>query len=322
MKTIKIFFITALFFICVFGGMSAISAGNTLKFAHMTDVHLSDMKIDTGARVLTDSIALFDDELKQIKAEPNLDFVFVTGDMTNSPNIPMIELFDTKMNTLNVPWYSAFGNHDISVRGEISKKKYIEILRKNNKNYKFDKSYYSFVPKKGFRVIALDSIIDDEITCNGKLSHEELKWLDCELLKAHKNGEIPLMFLHNPLYPPFSSSGIFTTRFNHELRNPDEFYAVLKKYNMPMAIFSGHYHMTKIYKEGNILHVSTPSMVCYPNAFRFVTVTNLKDKVIFKLDWKETGLKDIQAKAKKLIINPKRYEGQYSDREAVIVIDK
>lgn len=312
----------ALFVTVAFVGVRAYCASETLRFVQISDVHLSDMKFDTGYRVVTNSRELLSDAVKQINLMPNLDFVFVTGDMTNSPNTEMIEEFDAKMNTLKMPWYSVFGNHDIAIRGEITKEKYVEILKKNNKNYKFEKEYYSFSPKKGFRVLALYSIIDDEITANGRISKEQLQWLDTELAKAKKNGEIPLIFLHNPLHPPFPTFSGALSKLNHELRNPQEFYAILKKYEMPMAIFSGHYHATKIYKEGNILHVSTPAMVCYPNAFRFITVTNTKNKVIFNLAFKETRLKDVQTKAKNLAPRPEKLSGTEPDRNAVIEIDK
>lgn len=310
----KIFYWT-LFTFCVFAGVSAFSACNTLKFAHISDVHLSDKKVDTSYKVLASSRALFDDEIKQINEIPNLDFVFVTGDMTDRPKVDMINEFDAKMNTLKAPWYSTFGNHDISIGGEVSKARYIEILKKNNKNFKFDKPYYSFSPKKGFRVIALDGVIDNAITANGRISPEQLLWLDKELSKAQQCAEVPLIFLHFPLHEPFSS-------FHHRITNSDEFYAVLNKYKMPVAIFSGHYHATKITKEGNLLHVSTPSLVSYPNAFRIVTVTNLKNKVVFNFVFKETNLKEIQKKAKLLTFSSKTYSGNDTDQNTTVVMDK
>ena len=310
----KIFYWT-LFTLCVFAGVSAFSACNTLKFAHISDVHLSDKKIDTSYKVLASSRELFDDEIKQLNEIKDLDFVFVSGDMTDKPKTDMIEEFDAKMNTLNAPWYSAFGNHDISIGGEITKEKYVEILQKNNPNFKFDKPYYSFSPKKGFRVIALDGVIDDAITANGRISEEQLSWLDEELSKAKENDEVPLIFLHFPLHEPFPS-------FHHKMLNADEFKKVQKKYDMPIAIFSGHYHATKITKRGNILHVSTPSLVSYPNAFRIVTVTNLKKKVVFNFVFKETNLKEIQKKAKLLTFSSKIYAGGDDDQNATVVMDK
>lgn len=304
-----------LFIVCIFAGLKTFSYQDTLKFVQISDVHLSDKTVNTTYKVLADSKTLFKDELSQINAIPNLDFVIVTGDMTDKPKETLIKEFIAGMNTLKAPWYSSFGNHDVVFGSDITREKYVKILRQNNKNYKFDKSYYSFSPKKGYRVIVLDCINDKKITANGKIPKEQLTWLDGELSKAQKNNEVPMMFLHCPLYEPFSS-------FHHKMTNPDEIYAVLKKHKTPMAIFSGHYHATKIYKEGNILHVSTPSLVSYPNAFRVVSVTNLPNKVVFKFEFRETGLKEIQKKAKLLVFSSKIYYGEETDRQGTYILDK
>ena len=303
------------FVLCVFVGVSAFSVTNTLKFAHISDVHLSDKAIDTSYKVLASSRKLFDDEINQINAAPKLDFVFVTGDMTDRPKEDMVDEFITKMNTLKYPWYMAFGNHDIAIDGPLTKEKYLSILREKNPNFKAEKPYYSFIPKKGFRVIAMDGVIDNKITANGRISEEQLKWLDEQLAKAKKSGEVPLIFLHYPLYEPFPS-------FHHKILNSEEFYVVLNKYSMPIAIFSGHYHAGKITREGHLLHVSTPSLVTYPNAFRIVSVTNMKNKVIFEFEFKETTLKDIQKKAKMLTFSAKTYAGEDNDRNTTVVMEK
>ena len=80
--------------------------------------------------------------------------------------------------------------------------------------------YYAFNPKPGYKVIVLDSIIDDKITANGFVSSEQLTWLDKQL-KSAKN-DVVLIFLHVPVKEPFSSP-------NHNLKNSDDLYAILKK---------------------------------------------------------------------------------------------
>jgi hypothetical protein len=44
-----------------------------------------------------------------------------------------------------------------------------------------DKTYDAFTPKKGYRVIWLDSIIDYKMASNCEISQEQLKWLKKEL---------------------------------------------------------------------------------------------------------------------------------------------
>ena len=303
------------FAVFVYFGVNALSYADTLKFAHISDVHLSDKTVDTSYKVLSHSKELFEDEIEQINSVPNLDFVIVTGDLADKPQKPLLEEACDKMNKLKYPWYFAFGNHDAAVGTSLKKDKYFDYIKKRNKNIKSDTTYYSFVPKKGYRIIVLDATIDTRITANGELPKEQLDWLDSELSASQSSNQVPLIFLHHPLREPFPS-------FHHRLLNADEFKAVLDKYNMPIAVFSGHYHAAKISKEGHILHVSTPSLVTYPCAFRIVTVNNLKDRVVFTFDYRETNLKEVQKKAKLLTFSSGTYKGEESDRNGIVILEK
>lgn len=304
-----------LFAVFVYFGVNALSYADTLKFAHISDVHLSDKTVDTSYKVLSHSKELFKDEIEQINSIPNLDFVIVTGDLADKPQKPLLEQACDQMNKLKYPWYFAFGNHDAAVGTSLKKDKYFDYIKKRNKNIKSETSYYSFVPKKGYRVIVLDATIDNKITANGELPKEQLEWLDEQLDLSQKSNQVPLIFLHHPLHEPFPS-------FHHRLINAQEFKNILDKYNMPIAVFSGHYHATKIYKEGHILHVSTPSLVTYPCAFRIVSVSNMKHQVVFNFDYRETNLKDVQKKAKLLTFSSETYKGEDSDRNGIVIIEK
>ena len=57
------------------------------------------------------------------------------------------------------------------------------------------------------------------------------------------------------------------------------------KYKNPIVVISGHYHATKIRVIGNLIFVSTPSMVTYPMAFRHIKITNYKDRVHYNFDF-------------------------------------
>lgn len=301
---------------CLYFGVNTLSYADTLRFAHISDVHLSDKTVDTSYKVLSHSQELFDDEISQINSTPHLDFVMETGDLADKPQKPLLEMACDKLNKLKAPWYFAFGNHDAAITSSFKKDQYFDYIKQRNKAMSdFDNFYYSFVPKKGFRVIVMDATIDTKITGNGIVPEEELKWLDCELKTAQTENQLPLIFLHHPLHEPFPS-------FHHRIINATEFYSVLYNYKMPMAIFTGHYHTTKIYKENNILHVSTPSLVTYPNAFRIVTINNHKDKVVFNFEYKETRLKDIQKKAKLLTFSSSSLYGEETDRNNTVTLDK
>lgn len=304
-----------LFFIFVYFGVCVISYADTLKFAHVSDVHYAEKSADTSYKLLSQSGEILKDIVQQIN-NANVDFTIETGDLIDKPNKSDLAGAIKIMNKLKSPWYFAFGNHDAPCGAFFNKSKYLEYITSNNKNMKnINSYYYSFVPKKGYRVIILDATIDSKITTTGQITKEQLEWLGNELKTAKNNNELPLIFLHHPLQEPFPS-------YNHRTVNADEVKELLEEYNMPIAVFSGHYHATKIYKDNNILHISTPSLVTYPNAFRIVSIANLKNKVVFTFDFRETNLKELQKKAKLMTFSSNTLKGEQSDQNTIVILDK
>lgn len=286
---------------------------NSLIFAQISDDHYSSANTNTSYRLTAESGELLQDAIDQINSTPDVDFVMFTGDMVNTPYEKEVMKFLTFANQLKYPWYAVLGNHDVCIGGNLSKKLYWQILNSHNPNFNFPKTYYSFVPKKGYKVIGLDTIIDTRITANGKLGAEQLKWLDNELAKS--KHDVVLIFMHGPLVEPMHSS-------NHKTLDADEALGILHKYKMPMAVFSGHYHTTKITQDGNVLHVSTPALVSYPNAFRIIKVCNQKDKAVFDIAFKETNMKSVQMRAKIMAFGANTYLGKDEDRNGTFTINK
>lgn len=292
--------------VALFFAITSSSSADELSFAQISDAHYSPDKVNTSYRLNAESKPLLEDAITQINLTPHVDFVVFTGDMINKPRKNDLLDFIKIANTLKKPWYAAFGNHDISIGGYLSKKKYTQILGENNKTLsKIKKPYYSFSPKRGYKVIILDTIIDDRITANGEIDSEQVKWLDKELSRSQK--DVVLIFCHVPIIEPFKSSG-------HKLNNDEEVLKILSKYKNPIGVFSGHYHTTRIIQKDNILFVSTPSLVSYPNAFRIVKVLKHRDKVVFDVSFKETNLKNVQQTAKLMVFSASKYYGEDDDR--------
>lgn len=286
---------------------------STVKFAQISDVHFSTDLINKSYRMTADSKDLIADAVKQINNTPNIDFVVFTGDMVNKPFKKELDAFLPYASMLKYKWYPVLGNHDVCLGGFISKSKLLEFLRKNNPNFDFEKTYYAFYPKKDFKCIVLDTIIDTRLTSNGEIDATQLKWLDNELKKAQ--DKIILIFMHVPIIEPMNSP-------SHRLINSKEVLAVLDKYDMPIAVFSGHYHTTKITQRNNTLHISTPALISYPNAFRIVEVLNKKTKVVFNIEFNETGLKDVQRRAKIMVFHGDTYHGTTKDQTVVYELKK
>ena len=286
---------------------------SNLRFVQVSDTHFLNNGANTTFKMIAESPKLLDDAIDQINTTPNVDFVMFTGDLIDKPYEIELQAVLPHVKKLNYPWYFAFGNHDICVGGYLTKSLYLSILRKNNSNFTFTTPYYSFVPKQGFKAIVLDSIIDDEITSNGYIYKEQLDWLDAELKKSQK--DVVLIFMHVPLVEPFSSN-------DHLLRNSNEVRKVIEKYKNPIGVFSGHYHATKVMQVNNVLYVSSPALVSYPNAFRIIDVTVKKNKVTFNLKFKETGLVNIQKLAKLMVFASSIYSGEEKDQTGIYEIKR
>lgn len=288
---------------------------DTLEFVQLSDVHYSTKRNDTTYKLLSSSKDLLQDAVTQINGINKVDFVMITGDLIDSPDEESLRDVLKIVDKIKYPWYFAFGNHDTTTSGNLTKKRYLEVLKNNNSGFQFEKGYYSFEPKKAYRVIVLDGAKNRGISSNGRIPEEQVKFLDKELSIAKEKKELPLIFLHFPLVEPFPS-------IHHRIINAEEFQSVLDKYTLPMAIFTGHYHTTKIIQKGNILHVSSPSLASYPNSFRCVSIKNERKKVIFNFKFYETSLTELQTKARLMTLGSASYYGRDEDRNATIILDK
>ena len=292
---------------CAIGSQVCTAANNNLRVAQVSDAHFSSFEENTSYKFLKKSPELLDDVIFQINTSGPYDFVMFTGDLVNKPKVSELEKFISHANNLVYPWYAIDGNHDISIDGPLTKRKFLETLAANNDNMQQENIYYAFTPKKGFRVICLDSIIDYKLTSNGEISNEEFMWLTQELEKHVKDTVI--VCSHVPIIEPFSSP-------NHKMQNEYEVRKLLKTHKNPLIVLQGHYHTTKIIQDDNMLVVACPSLVTYPNAFRVININSNKQRTIVDVYLKETNLKDIQSRSKLRLMGTERLYGEESDRNA------
>ena len=156
---------------CAISSQVCTAANNNLRIAQISDAHFSSFEKNTSYKFLEKSGELLDDAILQVNTSGPYDFVIFTGDLVNTPQVNELEKFIPHAKNLIYPWYAIDGNHDISIDGELTKTKFKQVLNANNKNMKSEKIYYAFTPKRGYRVICLDSIIDYKLTSNYYLSY-------------------------------------------------------------------------------------------------------------------------------------------------------
>ena len=292
---------------CAIGSQVCTAPNNNLRVAQVSDAHISTFEENTSYKFLKKSPELLDDVIFQINTSGPYDFVMFTGDLINKPKVSELEKFISHANNLIFPWYAIDGNHDISIDGPLTKNKFLSMLAASNDNMQQENIYYAFTPKKGFRVICLDSIIDYKLTSNGEISNEEFMWLTQELEKHSKDTII--VCSHVPIIEPFSSP-------NHKMQNEYEVRKLLKTHKNPVVVLQGHYHTTKIIQDDNMLVVACPSLVTYPNAFRVININSNKQRTLVDVYLKETNLKDIQSRSKLRLMGTERLYGEESDRNA------
>lgn len=298
---------------CVIGMQMCDANCANLKFAQISDAHYSTFEQDTSFKLLSSSADILDDAISQVNSTPNIDFTMFTGDMINKPKETELISFISHAKLLNTPWYVVFGNHDTAFGVSLTKSLYFDILNGRNPNFCYKTPYYSFTPKKGYKVIALDTIIDYKRTSQGEVSEKELEWLKDELDNSKNN--IIIIFSHVPVVEPYPSE-------SHKLINSYEVRLLLKKYDNPIIVCSGHYHGTKIIQDNNILYINTPSLVSYPNAFRIINVCPQRTKVLVDIYYKETRLKELQTKAKNKGIGTALLYGNEEDRTNTFELPK
>ncbi len=318
----NIFLKASLFITLALFGINSASADFSfndmeLKFAQVSDVHLSE-SIDTTYKVLSHSKELLDSVISEINQTKGIDFVAFTGDMVNEPTKQNYKNFLTSLVELKYPAILVFGNHDSAKEAHdpefLVKSSVVDIIQRSNPYQNYGKPYFAFSPNNDYRTIVLDTTEGYEGQSNGFLPQEQLDFLDHEI-NANQD-KIIIIFQHHPVIEPFKSA-------DHMLLNAQEYLAILKKYEKtPIAIFTGHYHASRIVQRGHILHVTSPSLVTFPNSYRTVKITNYDDRVIFNFDFHETKLKEVQNKSKAGLIATAAFYGIPSDRTAEITIRK
>lgn len=311
----KAFNFIATLLVAYFLGTQVIgAAGNNLKFAQISDVHFAKGEPNSSYKMLENSGELLSDAIMQVNSADGIDFVMFSGDMIDTPKRSQLMDFISIVKTLNTPWYIAFGNHDVDFDGKFTKSDFFKIVGAHNLAFNETSPYYSFKPKKGFKIIVLDTMITSRVTANGEITEEQLKWLDEEVKKTPDNDTI-VIFQHVPTVEPYSNEA-------HKLLNDTEVLKHLYSYNRPLVILAGHYHGTKVIQDGNILFINSPALISYPNAFRIVNINSQKDKVIVDLYYKETGLKDIQARSRLRVVFPGMFEGDEKDKTGTYELKK
>ncbi len=242
-----------------------------MKIVQISDVHLETQKPDKAVRKFNKSLSMFQKAIfKTNILGPNI--VVFSGDMVNRPIPSEFDIFLKNAKKLHPEFYPIFGNHDVGVAGGLSKELIIKKLNDNCPWLSIQQPNYYKI-KDDYIFIFMDGTTDQKITSTGTFSKESLNFLD-NTLSEYKDKKA-IIIQHFPLITPFKST-------SHEITNKTEYFEVLDKHQNVIMVLAGHFHASKAVERNNVLHVTTPSMIEYPHAFRYLTVNEENDKIIIQ----------------------------------------
>lgn len=202
--------ITIILIISFFVFVISPAAESQIRFAWLTDTHVG---AGTGADDLRKAV-------QEINVSPGIDFVIISGDITEIGSNAELELAKAILDSLNRPYHIIPGNHDTKW-SESGCTKFPELWGSDKFNFEF----------QGYRFIGMHQGPLMRMG-DGHFAPEDLSWLDSALTTLPDKNQ-PLIFITH--YPIDAS-----------VANWYEFLDQVKKYNAQVILF-GHGHRNKSY---------------------------------------------------------------------------
>lgn len=196
-------------FLLILWSTTSVTA-QTFRFAHVTDTHVGG---STGADDLRATVA-------DINAQSELDFVIVSGDITEFGSDEELVLAKQVLDGLRIPWYVIPGNHDTNW-SESGGNSFRRVF--GSETFAFRHKGYFFVGTNSGPNMRMSP---------GQVPRENLVWMD-SLFAANPDTETPLIYVNH--YPQDSS-----------LNNWFEAIDRLKTRNVQLML-CGHGHQNRVY---------------------------------------------------------------------------
>lgn len=303
-------------------GITFISSGNTAyagpTFAVFSDPHYFDPDLGTSGaafeeylihdrKLIKEGPAILEAALNAIKANPDIDFVIVPGDLTKDGEWSSHNKFANYMKTLEDQRISVYvipGNHDIdnphamSYVGDaavptstVTPKQFSEIYF----GYGYAEALYtdprslSYVaePARGIWLFALDACRYDENEEAGKpvtggmFTQATLDWIVDKLDRAKVKKKKVVGMLHHGLIEHFAGQSQMEPGSEYVIDDWETVSKTLAEAGL-QTVFTGHYHAQDITRRTwetqsgtvSLTDVETGSLVTAPCPYRIVDMAN------------------------------------------------
>ncbi len=235
----------------------------SVKFAQITDVHLSLDNESNSRRNLSVAQESLKKAVKQINNDKTIDFVVFTGDVINASKEKELDLFLNIVSDLKKPYYVLMGNHDVHSIGGMSKETFLEAVSSYNPNQPMEKNF-TFSPKSGLVFVMLDTTATRFPSAHGYLTENTAQWLE-KTLKKNKNKKV-VICQHEPLIP-------LEDRTSHNMLEPEVYHGILSRHNNVVLILAGHYHDNhEVKDEHGILNIVGTALFETPSRYKVIEI--------------------------------------------------
>ena len=224
--------------------MSYILSILLFSFALLTDTHIST----SNPRPMED----LQRSIADINQNPEIEFVVVTGDLTESGDRASIEAIKAALEQLHVPFYAASGNHE-TTWSESGVMDFSRVF--GDSRFAFSHNGMYFIGFNSGPVIRM---------ADGHVAPQDIAWLKHNLDSVSKAGEAPIfVFTHYPLK-------------NGDVDNWYDVTDVLRQHNV-QCVMGGHYHRNLVFDCDGIADVLNRSNMRGNdtiNGYSIITVTD------------------------------------------------
>ncbi|HEY9897717.1 MAG TPA: metallophosphoesterase [Pantanalinema sp.] len=255
----------------------------SIRFAHLTDLHfttLSQNRYPTGVPVLEAAV-------EDLNAQ-GVDFVVLTGDLFHYPDrVPEeIRAMRDILARLKMPFYAAFGNHDVE-GDEVHARKDLVMRELGDHGLSRMSPHYALSPAAGMRLVVLDSTdngSDRYLTWRGHFSRHQAAWLHETL--AESRDELAILAIHHPPVTPYPLMGALKFEETDRLRLRA---AIAPHSNAPFML-CGHYHLSSSAAFASTTVLTGPSLVEHPHQYRIFTVSHHSMAHEIRYEWRQVPL--------------------------------
>ena len=218
------------------------------SFALLTDTHIST----SNPRPMED----LQRSIADINLDPTIEFVVVTGDLSESGDRASIQAIKDELEKLNVPFYAASGNHE-TTWSESGVMDFSRVF--GDSRFAFTHNGMYFIGFNSGPVIRM---------ADGHVAPQDIAWLKHNLDSVSAAGDAPIfVFTHYPLR-------------NGDVDNWYNVTDVLRQHNV-QCIMGGHYHRNLLFDCDGIANVLNRSNLRDKDGVNGYSIISISDSIRF-----------------------------------------